>query len=309
MRPTLRQLNYFVAVAELGAFGPAARRLHVTQPSLSKQISRLEDELGLTLFERTTRTVRLTPAGLGLLDQARRTLEAAREFKALAKSAAKAAGRNLKAGVLPSIGAYFMPRFLEALARTDPELRVSLIEGSSRDLLERLANAEIDFVVASRGAPDRFGVRPLFEETLWISGAPGDPLLADDAPLSLDALAGRTLLALSADFHLTRIIQTLAAKAGATVSTAYQGASLDAVRQMASSGAGVAVLPSLYALGEAIRDPNFRVRRINHSEATHPVLLYWRGSTPDTAFYERLAGLMIEEKQKIRSERAERFQV
>jgi LysR family hydrogen peroxide-inducible transcriptional activator len=309
MRPTLRQLSYFIAVAEHGAFGPAAARLHVTQPSLSKQISKLEDELGLTLFERTTRTVRLTPAGHALLDQARRTLEAAREFKALAKSAAKAAGRSLKAGVLPSIGAYFMPRFLEALARTDPDIRVALIEGASGDLLERLAAAELDFVVASKGAPERFAVRPLFEETLWISGTPGDPLLASDAPLELDALAGRTLLALSPDFHLTQVIKSLAAVAGATVSTAYQGASLDAVRQMASSGAGVAVLPSLYALGEAIRDPKFRVRRIAHPGAAHPVLLYWRRSTPETSFYERMAQLMVAEKMKIRSERAEKFQV
>ena len=127
--------------------------------------------------------------------------------------------------------------------------------------------------------------------------------------MSSKALRGKTLLTLGPEFHLTSIVEALAKRVGATLSSAYRGASLDAIRQMAASGAGIAVLPSLYALGEAIRDPAFRVRRLEDADATHPVLLYWRRSASNPGLYEQLASTMIAEKLQIRSERAEKFQV
>ncbi len=309
MRPTLRQLEYFVAVAERQAFGPAADALSVTQPSLSKQIAALEAELGLTLFERTSRKVRLTADGAALLDEARGALAAGRAFRDAARRLAKAPARRIRAGVLPSIGAYFMPRVRERLQAQRPDLTLGMLEGASNDLLRRLCAGELDLVVASHGEASGLEVRPLFEETLWLCSAPGDPLMAEDAPASLDTLAGRTLLTLGPEFHLTRIVDTLAGEVGAHLSEDYRGASLDAVRQMAVSGAGVAVLPSLYALGEAIRDPEFRVRRLAHPAAIHPVFLYFRKSTPDASRFEQLAEEMIAEKMKIRAERAAKFRV
>mgnify|MGYP006274146383 CR=1 FL=1 len=309
MRPTLRQLEYFVAVADHGAFGPAAQALAVTQPSLSKQIAVLEDELALALFERTSRTVRLTPAGASLLDDARAALDKARAFKDAARRLRVDAAVRMRAGVLPSIGAYFMPRVRERLKRRVPDLGLSLVEGASRDLLARLDAGELDFVVASRAVRAGLASKPLFEETLWICSANDDPLMAGEAPVRVEALAGRTLLTLGPEFHLTEIVADLAALAGAEMSEEYRGVSLDAIRQMAVAGAGVAVLPSLYALGEAVRDPDFRVRRIDHSAAKHPVVLYWRRSAPDPALFEQLAAEMVEEKLAIRSERAAKFQV
>ncbi|MFP4519544.1 MAG: LysR family transcriptional regulator [Oceanicaulis sp.] len=309
MRPTLRQLEYFIAVAERSAFGPAADALAVTQPSLSKQIAALEAELGLTLFERTSRSVRLTRAGTALLDEAKAALAAARRFKAVARDLAGDRARRLTAGVLPSIGAYFMPRLQERLRVSLPDVRISLLEGASRELLTRLEAGELDFVVASLSGAAGLEHRRLFDETLWICSAPDDPLMEREDPAGLDALGGRVLLTLGPAFHLTRIVERLAARAGARLSEDYRGASLDAIRQMAASGAGVGVLPSLYALGEAIRDPAFKVRRIADPQATHPVRLYWRKSSADSDLYERLAEEMIAEKTQIRSERATRFQV
>ncbi|MEQ8405757.1 MAG: LysR substrate-binding domain-containing protein [Oceanicaulis sp.] len=309
MRPTLRQLEYFVAVAEHRAFGPAADALAVTQPSLSKQIAALEAELGLVLFERSSRKVRLTEAGAALLEDAGAALSAARAFKAHARRLAGDSLRRLRAGVLPSIGAYFMPRLRERLNTSMPDMRISLVEGASRDLLARLGSGELDFVVASLSDADGYVHRALFDETLWICSAPDDPLMDEDGPVKPEALQGRYLLTLGPEFHITRIVERLAAQAGARLSEDYRGVSLDAVRQMAVSGAGVAVLPSLYALGEAIRDPAFKVRRIDAPEAVHPVRLYWRKSAAETALFERLADEMIAEKLKIRSERAPRFRV
>lgn len=309
MRPTLRQLEYFVAVAEFEAFGPAADSLFVTQPSLSKQIAVLEAELGLALIERTSRSVNLTSHGVTLLAEARKTLAAAREFKATAHRLTGEDKRRLSAGVLPSIGAYFMPRVRERLQTSMPDVKVAMTEGSSRDLLQRLEDGDLDFVVASQSDLSGFEILPLFKETLWICSEPGDPLLDSEAPAPLSVLSGRNLLTLSADFYLTKVVQKLAAETGASLSEDYQGGSLDAIRQMAVAGDGLAILPSLYALGEAIRDPAFRVRKLDHPTANHPVFLYWRKASADHSLIETLGQEMMAEKMKIRSERAERFQV
>ena len=97
--------------------------------------------------------------------------------------------------------------------------------------------------------------------------------------------------------------------AGAELSTQYRGASLDAIRQIAAQSEAVAVLPSLYALGEAIRDPAFRVRHLKSPDAIHPVMLYWRRETHDRTFFDRLAEEIMAEKAAIRAERAPQFQV
>ena len=309
MRPTLRQLQYFVAVAEHRAFGPAADSLAVTQPSLSKQIAALEAEIGLTLFDRTSRRVRLTEAGAALLDEAKHVLNAGHAFRSSARRLAGHSERRMKAGVLPSIGAYLMPRMRERLREHTPPLSLNLVEGASRDLLRRLAEGELDLVVASLGDTSGLNARSLFDETLWICGKAEDPLMATEAPVKLEALSGRTLLTLGPEFHLSRIVEDLAAEAGAALSGEYQGTSLDAIRQMAVNGAGIAVLPSLYALGEALRDPDFKVRRIDHPKAIHPVFLYWSRAAQDTSEFERLADEMIAEKMNIRAERAGRFPI
>lgn len=309
MRPTLRQIEYFVTVAELGSFRGAAERLHVTQPSLSKQIRALETDLGVQLFERSSRKVRLSKAGEALLPDGRAMLGQASAFREHARALARGPAFRLTAGVLPSIGAYFMPRFVGRLRRLFPGLQLSFVEGSSQDLLGRLAAGELDFVIASRGPEADFRIHPLFEETLWLCSTPDDPVMQPDTAASLDELRGRQLLTLSPDFHLSQIVARLAEAAGAELSADYRGPSLDAVRQLAASSPAVAVLPSLYALGEAIRDPAFKVRRLDHPDATHPVRLYWRRTAPDPQFYRDLAAAIIAEKQAIRAERAPQFQV
>jgi LysR family transcriptional regulator, hydrogen peroxide-inducible genes activator len=307
MRPSLRQLEYFVAVAEAEAFGAAATRLHVSQPSLSQQVAVLEAELGVKLFERTSRSVRLTAEGVNLLALARATLASARAFRDEARQLAGEKTRSLHAGVLPSIGAYFMPHLRERLQSKFPKLRISLEEGPTRELLSRLGRGEVDFVVASRGDATNFEMRALFDETLWFCSRPDDPLMEAERPAGLHELTGRRLLTLSPEFHLTEIVRRLASEARALINADYRGPSLDAIRQMATQGDGIAVLPSLYALSEAIRDPNFKVRRIDHPQAVHPVFLYWRRSAKDQQLIEMLAQEMIEMKAKIRAERAERF--
>ncbi|MEM8837134.1 MAG: LysR substrate-binding domain-containing protein [Pseudomonadota bacterium] len=308
MRPTLRQIEYFVAVADYGAFGTAADALAVSQPSLSKQLSTMEEELGAALFERTSRRVTLTPLGRTLLARGRSILQEVREFRSIAKGSIGLFGDRLSLGVLPSIGAYFMPIANRHLHRLYPDLRLIVQEGATVQLLDLLREGRVDAVIGTPTNEPDFQSISLFAETLWICTATDDPLSDATDAVTLDDLSDRPLLSLSPGFALANVVERLAAKAGTFVSRDYQGASLDAVRQMAVMGAGVAVLPSLYALAEAIRDPEFVVRRIDHPSAVHEIALHWRRSSTLNEDFARLADVLISVKREIREARHERFQ-
>ncbi|QUJ75398.1 LysR family transcriptional regulator [Sulfitobacter albidus] len=306
-RPSFRQLQYFVAVAETGAFGRAAEALAVSQPSLSSQVSSMEDELGVKLFERTSRKVRLTSQGEKLLPKARTLLHELREFRAVARGTVGLFADRLSIGVLPSVGAYFMPIANRRLHRLHPDLRLAVQEGATIELLDKLKAGRVDVVIGTQTQEPDVESVPLFTETLWACAAPDDPLFATQEPVLLSALAGKPLLSLSPEFRLARIVETLAQKAGTFVSRDYEGGSLDAVRQMAVMGAGVAVLPSLYALAEAVRDPEFVVRRIDDPDAVHDILLHWRRGSSIKADCLALAEHLIAVKREIRDARDAQF--
>ena len=307
IRPTLRQLQYFVAVAEHGAFGAAAEALAVSQPSLSKQLAAMEAEIGAILFERTSRRVALTAVGEVMLPRARNILHEALEFQAVARGTHGPFGDRLSIGVLPSLGAYFMPLVSRRLHRVFPNLRLAVQEGTTVQLLDMLKNGSLDVVIGTPTNNPEFESYSLFAETLWICTAIDDPLSADTTPISLHDLSGKPFLSLSSGFRLAKIVERLAEMAGTYVSRDYQGASLDAVRQMAVMGAGIAVLPSLYALAEAVRDPEFVVRRIDHPDAVHEIALHWRTSSPFHADCRQLAEHLMAVKQEIRDARADPF--
>lgn len=306
-RPSLRQLQYFVAVADHAAVGRAAQALSVSQPSLSKQLATMEEDLGVILFERTSRRVKLTAPGEKLLPRARVILQEVREFRAVARGAIGLFGDKLTIGVLPSIGAYFMPIANRKLHQLYPKLRLAVQEGSTVQLLAMLKDGRLDAVVGTPTNDPDVVSRTLFAETLWACAAPDDPLSATQAPITLSDLAQKPLLSLSSEFQLAAIVERLAEEAGSYVSREYQGASLDAVRQMAVMGAGVAILPSLYALAEAVRDPNFVVRRIDHPQAVHEIALHWRRTSPLQEDCLELAEHLISTKRQIREARTEQF--
>lgn len=306
-RPTLRQLQCFLAVAEHQSFGTAAKAVAISQPALSKQIASMEEELGVTLLERTSRRVTLTALGEVLLVRARSILQEVREFRAIARGSVGLFGDRLAIGVLPSIGAYFMPIANRRLHKSYPNLRLAVHEGSTPQLLTMLEDGRLDVVIGTPQADPDFNSHPLFTETLWACAAADDPLSQSNEPIRLADLSDKPLITVSSSFRLADIVERLAEAAGTYMSRDYQGATLDAARQMAVMGAGVAVLPSLYALAEAVRDPEFVVRRIDHPLAKHDIALLWRKSSPMQADCRQLAEHLMSVKQEIRAARTEPF--
>ena len=200
-----------------------------------------------------------------------------------------------------------MPHANRQLHQMYPTLRLAVRKGPTQQLLTLLKDGHLDAVIDTpTNEPDVIS-HALFTETLWACAAADDPLSAGSAPLRLADLADKPLLSLSREYRLAQIVDRLAERAGTFVSRDYQGSSLDAVRQMAVMGAGVAVLPSLYALAEAVRDPDFVVRRIDDAEAKHDIALLWRRGSPLESDCLQLAEHLVAVKSEIRAARAERF--
>ncbi len=272
MRPTLRQLQYLVAVADTGRFGLAAGRLNVSQPSLSAQIAEVEADLGVRLFDRGRGGAVLTAQGTEVVLRARRILNSVEDLRAAVKGTGIFDGR-LRLGVLPSIGPYLLPNVVQRLHDDHPDFRLVVREEATQDLDQGLRSGRLDMIISTPEDHPEGRPRPLFEEDFWAAVPLDDPLAQSTAPLPLKALAGRMLLTIGVRHRLSRIVAALAEQAGGTVSDEYEGTSLDAIRLMAAAGAGVAILPRLYAATEAQRRDDIVLRRIAHPMAQRALAL------------------------------------
>lgn len=292
MRPTFRQLQYLVAVADTGRFHEAARLMNVSQPSLSAQIADAENQLGVVLLERGRNGAILTPAGEEIVRRARVILTQMEDLKAVAHQSKGALAGRYRLGTVPTIGPYFLPSAVKELHRLYPELLMSVREERTIDLEEKLNDGRLDMIISTPEDHVHAKSMPLFEETLYVCAAQDDVLSTGSGPVSLKELKGRELLSLGHGHRLSVTIQKLADAAGAHVSAEYEGTSLDAVRQMSAMGAGVAVLPNLYAILEAQRDPTQIVRPIQHTFASRPISLLWRAGSPLGTAIEELGGVL-----------------
>lgn len=289
MRPTLRQLQYLVAVAETGRFGDAAKRLNVSQPSLSAQVAEVEASLGVTLIERGRSGAILTPRGEEFVRRARMILRQVEDLKAAVQHAPGTLSGRIRLGVLPSIGPYLLPSVVLKLHSQYPAFRLGVRDENTVDLERGLNDGRLDTLISTPQDHPGSTHLELFREDMWICVPPDHQLAGSDAPVRIEELAGENLLSLGSGHRLAFIVQSLADRAGAFVSSEYEGTSLDALRQMAAMGAGVAVLPSLYTLREARRDAGLCLRRIDHPLARREIALIWRETSPLAEGFSKLA--------------------
>ncbi len=303
MRPTLKQMQYLIAVSETGKFNEAARRMNVSQPSLSTQIADMELELGTTLVERGRHGAILTPMGEDIVRRARLILGAVEELKFVTKNKSDILTDRMRLGVIPSVGPYLLPRATKTLHQKYPDFRMSVVEERTLDIDRRLRDGSLDTIIST--AEDHPGSEstPLFKEALWICVPPDSSLAGTHDPVKLQDLKGMPLLSLGHGHHLTLAIHDLAKQSGAYVSSEYEGTSLDAIRQMSAMGAGIAILPSLYAFVEASRDTDIVVRRIDHKKAERQISLIWRDTSPLKKSFEQIAEVLKQSANTLINER------
>ncbi len=289
---SLRQLRYLVALAEQASFTRAAAAAGVSQPSLSQAIRQLEDALGAPLVERGARA-HLTPLGREVAARAQRILLEVRDLGELVEAGDAELLGTIRLGVTPTVGAYLLPRLVARLHQQFHELRVHVRENSPALLVEGLAAGAHDVILAQLPlqSPGTHAER-LFREPLLLAMAADHPLAARDT-IRREDLAGQDLLTLQRGYRLADQTIAIAEEAGAQVREDYEGTSLDAIRQMAGMGMGLAVLPELYVRQE-IRPGDDVVARPFHAGRHYRELgLLWRSGVARAAAYKRLAQELV----------------
>lgn len=288
--PTLRQLEYLVAVADARHFGKAAAAVHVSQPTLSQQLRALEARLGVTLVERGESPIQLTPIGREIAERARRVLIGVEDLRGLARRSVSGMAGTIRFGVTPTLGPYLMPGVVARLHREHPDLRLYMREGIPDDQIAELRRGALDMVVAPLPvAGTDLTIEPLFREPLYILAAPDHPLCSK-ALLSKVDLAGAGLLSLDPRHHFHRQAEDICEELRAELLRDYAGTSLDSLRQMAGSGIGLTILPELYLRSEVGGEDMVRRLEIADWNATRSIAAVWRQG----AAYAETYGLIAE---------------
>ena len=288
----IRDLQYVVAVAEEGHFGRAATKCHVSQPALSGQILKLEDHLGVVLFERTNRKVRVTPIGERIVAQARQLIILSDEIFATAQTAKDPFSGPFRLGMISTIGPSLSPLILSAIRREMPNLSLTLIEGLTTDLENRLANGELDgAILATVPGVARLKDIALYDEPFWIALPNGHPLAEHEA-IDLGEIAHEEILLL-ADGHCLRdqVLEACHAATG-TANANTRETSLETLLAFVAAGDGVTLVPALTRLGDGGGHGAIVTRREASGTAGRIVRLVYRASFPRSELVNRLASII-----------------
>lgn len=291
---TLTELKYIVAVARERHFGRAAEACFVSQPTLSVAIKKLEDELGVVLFERGSSEVSLTASGERIVVQAQRVLDEAARVKELAKQGKDPLSGALRVGVIYTIGPYLLPTLVRQLVRDAPQMPLLLNENLTVKLLELLKNGEIDVAILALPLPESgVMIQPVYDEQ-FVVGVPRAHPWAGKRAVSAGDLKKETMLLLGSghcfrDQVLEVCPELSRFSAGAEgIQKTFEGSSLETIRHMVASGLGVTVLPMSSTPAKAPRDSLIAYLPFKKPVPDRRVVLAWRKSFTRGAAIEAL---------------------
>lgn len=293
--PTLRQLEYIVAVAEEGHFGRAAQRCAVSQPALSKQIAEVEAVLGVQLFERSRPQLRVTVEGGPLVEQARRVLMAARELGYMAHQTRGGLAGPVKLGCIPTLAPYVLPGLIGALREELPDGVMTLVEGKTESLLLGLRAGRLDVVLLALPVEVGEGLEVLevWEDPFVLAMPRGHRLATESGPLALSALAGEELLLLEEGHCFRSHALEVCARTSSQASW-IAASSMTTLTLMVQQGLGVTLLPQC-ALGvELGRAQELVIRPFKAPAPRRRVGLCWRGGSALTHIIEAMARALRE---------------
>jgi len=289
----LRDFEYVVAVSEHRHFGKAATACNVSQPTLSGQVRKLEEHLGVEIFERTKRSVRVTPVGEIILERARTLLSVATNIEDIAKAMTNPLSGPLRLGAIPTIAPYLLPILIPSLARSLPLVELKLTERFTRDIEEMLVDGALDAaIIATEPQAPQLTSIPLYDEPFWVALPKGHMLSSED-DIDIGSLAGEPLLLLSEGHCLRDQVLSFyegKTKNPATVST--QETSLTTILALVGSGLGMTLVPAMSLSGPWVTDAGIVVRKERSGLAHRRVRLTFRKSFPRITLMERLADVI-----------------
>ncbi|MEK9625769.1 MAG: LysR substrate-binding domain-containing protein [Gammaproteobacteria bacterium] len=293
----LRDLEYLVAVSENLHFGKAAARCFVSQPTLSGQIHKLEDELGFVLFERTNRSVHVTPIGQKVVAHARQILEQAQAIRSLSSEQKDPLAGPLRIGAIHTLSPYLVPLFMIQLTEAHPELSLELTEATTDQLLSQLNDHQIDGALLATAPPDDdLKEIRLFREPFWLAH-PRDHVLYEKDEITLEDLKDERILLLSQEHCLTEQVTSacrIANRGLAGTVPRLNASSLDTLVQLVGMGLGVTLVPALSVHGGRLAADGVVLREVEIPDAYREIRLVYRSSFPRLSALKLFADIVCD---------------
>lgn len=287
--PSLRQLEYLLAVDDQRHFRRAAAKVGVSQPTLSAQLNTLEQTLGAQLVERSRSRVLLTPVGKEIADIARRIVRDVQEIRDVATHKLGEPGGTIRLGLPPTIGPYLLPRVIPRIHRAYPDLKLYVREDMPFNLPDGLDQGKYDVVIMPVPVRDEgLEMVPLFREPLHLV-VPADSDLSKREQIERKELKHRSILTLETGHHLRELVESLCEEFGAELRSEYEGTSLDTVRQMVGMGMGLTFLPGLYVHSTLARDSSVKSIDLKGPALYRTIGLLWRDTSARKPEFEQLA--------------------
>jgi LysR family hydrogen peroxide-inducible transcriptional activator len=275
-------------------FGRAAEASFVSQPTLSTQIKKLEDELGVALVERTPRKVLLTEVGREIVLRARDVLNEVDQIRAIARRTLDPESGTVRLGIFPTLGPYLLPHVIPRIRERFPRLELLLVEEKTEVVLRQLREGRLDAgVLALPIHDDQLHTEFLFEEPFLLA-VPENHELARRKSLTLDNLSDQSLLLLEDGQCLREQALEVCHLAGASEKSGFRATSLETLRQMVAANVGITLLPTLAVKPPVARSDNVHLLQFRGDVPSRRIAMIWRKSSAMSAFLRDLAAILRE---------------
>lgn len=285
----LRALQYFVKLADLRHFSRAADACFVSQPTLSTQIKKLEEELGVQLVERSPKLIMLTPVGEEIANRARLVLRDIEQIRTVARRSSNPAEGVLRLGLFPTLAPYYLPHVVPGIRGTYPSLRLQLVEEKTEDILRMLQQGRLDAaLLALPVAREGMEVVILFEEP-FVLALPADHALVARTEVTLADLEGAELLLLEEGHCLRDHALEVCALADAHERVDFHATSMETLRQMVAADVGITLMPLLAVKPPIATTDNVVIRPFAPPAPTRTIAMVWRSSSALSTFLREFA--------------------
>jgi len=284
----LRDLEYIVALDKTRHFGKASALCNVSQPTLSAQVKKLEDYLGIAIFERDNKHVMITAQGRNIVEKAREIVNAADNLKDMARNMQAPEQRPLTLGAFPTLAPFLFPLAVPCLRRVFPKMQIFLTEEKTENLIQQLKDGSIDAaLLALPVKEDVLESMPLFTEPFYAALPVTHPLAKLDS-IPLQALAHEDLLLLEEGHCLSGQTMEVCAWVGAQKFNTFRATSMETLRQMVGAGLGVTLVPKLAIPAQLQNDIAYRP--IDNTPVPERTIgLFWRKTAPFQELYAKIA--------------------
>jgi len=297
---TLRQLQYFVALADVRHFGKAAERCCVTQPALSMQIKELEDALGVQLVSRRRGHIELTDDGEAIVARAQALLSTAHELHDYARHRSKTLVGELRLGVIPSVAPYLLPKILAQAQSRYPQLQLKLHELLTAPLIDGLNAGVLDAIIIALPVSDPLiASMPMFEDAFLLARRRTAPETSDPL-VTIDSLRHENMLLLNDGHCLRDQALSFCSWIDPQTLAAFGASSLTTIMRLVAGGYGVTLLPEIAAEAELV-DPRIELLRFAPPAPQRTIGLAWRKASTRSKDFVALGRLIIETQAGARS--------